>query len=97
MATYPEREGFQLLGDDLCAIRFGGDRRPASYPGIPRLKLWVETLTLFERDASGLERVASDLPKYHVPWTTSARQARLRPCRSSASICSTAPNRTAIC
>jgi len=67
MATFLDRDGFRVLGDDLCAIRFDEQGRPSVYPGIPRLKLWGETLTLFERDTAGLERVASDLLKYHVP------------------------------
>lgn len=67
MATFLDRAGFHVLGDDLCAIRFEDDDRPLVYPGIPRLKLWAETLALFNRETDGLERVASDLAKYHVP------------------------------
>lgn len=67
MATFLDREGFQVLGDDLCAVRFDDDDGPTLYAGIPRLKLWAETLSLFERGTDGLERVASDLLKYHVP------------------------------
>ncbi|MEO6247745.1 MAG: hypothetical protein ABIO85_04080 [Sphingomicrobium sp.] len=77
MATFLDREGIRVLGDDLCAIRFEADGRPVIYPGIPRLKLWGETLTLFERGTDGLERVASDLLKYHVPLGSVAETGSL--------------------
>ena len=66
LAALLDRAGMRVLGDDLCAVRFDGGR-PLVAAGIPRLKLWGETLALLERSAVGLEPVASDLAKYHVP------------------------------
>ena len=67
LAGWFEQHGHRVLGDDLCAVRFDDAGRPLVYPGIPRLKLWSESLKLLGRSPVGLERVASDLDKYHVP------------------------------
>lgn len=67
LAGWFEQHGHRVLGDDLCAVRFDDAGRPLVYPGIPRLKLWKESLRLLGRSPLGLERVASDLDKYHVP------------------------------
>jgi hypothetical protein len=79
LAAWFEREGHEVLCDDLCAIRFdeGGD--PIVYEGIPRLKLWPETLALLGRDSAGLEKVASDLDKFHVPLQRAEREGSLDP------------------
>lgn len=79
MAALLERAGFRVLGDDLCAIRFDQYGRPMLFAGIPRLKLWGDTLDLFGRDHSGYERVASDLLKYHVPLECAAEEGTLEP------------------
>ena len=80
LAGLLDRAGFCVLGDDLCAIGFEGGR-PLVHAGIPRLKLWRETLGLFGRDPGGLERVASDLAKYHVPLAGAAEEGSLVPLR----------------
>ena len=67
MAALLDRQAFRVLGDDLCAIRLDGEQRPMVYGGIPRLKLWQATLDLFGRARDGLEPVASDYDKFHVP------------------------------
>ena len=79
MAAFLDHAGFRVLGDDLCAVRFDSDGRPVLYPGIPRLKLWEETLDLFSRPRDGLERVASDLLKYHVPLSSLRETGSLAP------------------
>lgn len=80
LAGLLDRAGFRVLGDDLCAIGFA-EGRPLVHAGIPRLKLWRETLGLFGREAGGLERVASDLAKYHVPLAGAAEEGSLDPLR----------------
>ena len=74
LAALLDRRGFAVLGDDLCAVRIDGAGRPMVFAGIPRLKLWSDTLALLGRSSAGLEPVASDLAKYHVPleWASEA-------------------------
>jgi hypothetical protein len=67
MAGLLDRAGFDVLGDDLCATRIDAAGRPVIYRGIPRLKLWETTLALLDRSSDALEKVASDLDKFHVP------------------------------
>ena len=67
LAGLLDRAGFDVLGDDLCAMRIDGAGRPVVYRGIPRLKLWEASLALLERSREALEKVASDLDKFHVP------------------------------
>ena len=80
MAGLLDRAGFRVLGDDLCAIGFDGEG-PLVHAGIPRLKLWRETLGLLGRDAGGLEQVASDILKYHVRLAGAAEEVSLAPLR----------------
>ena len=77
LAAWFEARGREVLCDDLCAIRFDG--HPTVFEGIPRLKLWSETLHALGRDATGLERVASDLLKYHVPLERAGKEGSLDP------------------
>ncbi|MEO7787153.1 MAG: hypothetical protein ABIR77_04930 [Sphingomicrobium sp.] len=78
MAALLDRAGLRVLGDDLCAVRTDNERALV-HPGIPRLKLWADTLALFDRSADDLERVASDLLKYHVPLVGGAEPGLLDP------------------
>lgn len=81
LAGLLDRAGFEVLGDDLCAIRFGADGAPMLYAGIPRLKLWENTLDLFGRGSEGLEKVAHDLEKFHVPVGGRSEEGSLAPAR----------------
>jgi hypothetical protein len=74
-----DRAGFEVLGDDLCATRIDAAGRPVVYRGIPRLKLWVASLALLDRSPGALEKVASDLDKFHVPLESAADLGDLAP------------------
>jgi hypothetical protein len=78
LAAWMEAHGHEVLADDLCAIRTGGDR-PVLFEGIPRVKLNVDSLGLLGRTPEGLEKVAWDLEKYHVPLGRAPRQGSLEP------------------
>jgi hypothetical protein len=67
MAAWLHAQGFPLLCDDVCVVRFDSDGKPVAYPGFPRLKLWKDTLTAFEIDAGKLLRDYSRADKYHLP------------------------------
>ncbi len=81
MAAWLDARGYRVLTDDLCAIRTDSPLSPAVFEGIPRMKLWQETLDAFGRDAAPLEKVASDLEKFHVPLSGAAKVGSLEPLR----------------
>jgi len=76
LAAYFAGAGYEILGDDVCAINFAEDGRPFAWPGLPRLKLWGDTLEAFAQERGTLEPAIEGLDKYHVPL---AEQARPRP------------------
>lgn len=44
LAAWFHDHGYRIIADDVCAVRFDGDRRPVVTPGLPRLRLWKEAL-----------------------------------------------------
>ena len=78
LAAWMDGAGHEVLTDDLCAIRTG-DGAPCVFEGIPRMKLWPDSLGAFGRSLDGLEKVAWDLDKYHVPLNRKAREGSLEP------------------
>lgn len=78
LAAWMQARRRQVLADDLCAIRLS-DGEAAVFEGVPRMKLWEETLRAFGRTPEGLAKVASDLDKYHVPLEAAPREGSLRP------------------
>jgi len=78
LASWLDGREHEVLADDLCAVRVG-DGRPVVFEGIPRMKLWAETLRAFGRSELGLVPVASDLNKYHVPLRRAGRTGSLDP------------------
>jgi hypothetical protein len=79
LAAWFDAHGHKVLADDLCAIRTGGDGRPLLFEGIPRVKLWADALAAFGRPRDGLEKVASDIDKYHVPMRAHREPGSLAP------------------
>jgi hypothetical protein len=79
LAAWFEQQGREVLADDLCAVRVDGDSDPMVFEGIPRMKLWPETLAVFGHDPAGLEKVASDMEKFHVPLRRAVREGSLAP------------------
>lgn len=79
LAAWFDQQGHRVLADDLCAIAAGPDGEPRLFEGIPRVKLWADALAGLGRNHKGLEKVASDLDKYHLPLSTSMRPGSLEP------------------
>lgn len=74
MAAWMNRNGYPLLCDDVCVVRFGEDDVPLAYPGFPRLKLWQDALKHFDIETRDLQRDYFRNNKYHLPasgefWT----------------------------
>ena len=63
------RQGCRLLSDDVCVVRFG-DAGPVVYPGLPRLRLWGQSLEALGQGRAGLDRAYAgddDWGKWDVP------------------------------
>jgi hypothetical protein len=74
MAAWMNAQGYPLLCDDVCVVRFDEHGNPIAYSGFPRLKLWNDALNAFDIDASKLQSDYSRANKYHLPvsgrfWT----------------------------
>ena len=65
-AAWLNSNGFQLLCDDVCVIRFSDTGEALAYPGFPRLKLWDDALAAFDIETSGLQRDYFRANKYHL-------------------------------
>ena len=81
LAAWMDARGHEVLADDLCAVRLETNGVPSVFEGIPRMKLWAETLSAFGRTSQGLERVGSGVDKYHVAMGRAARIGSLSPLR----------------
>jgi hypothetical protein len=67
MAAWMNAQGYPLLCDDVCVVRFDEQDNPLAYSGFPRLKLWDDALNAFDIDASKLQSDYSRANKYHLP------------------------------
>ena len=80
LAAWFHDNGYQVLADDVCVVRFGVDDAPSVCPGLPRLRLWKEALEASGRDAAKYARSYAgddDWEKFDVPLEMSniAREA----------------------
>ena len=66
LSAWMHAQGYPLLCDDVCVVRFDAKRGPLAYPGFPRLKLWEDTLSAFDIDKHGLQRDFARADKYHL-------------------------------
>jgi hypothetical protein len=66
LAAWLNAQGYPLLCDDVCVLRFTDDQQPMAYPAFPRLKLWTDALSAFDVDPSELQRDYSRADKYHL-------------------------------
>jgi hypothetical protein len=79
LAAWLDGRGHEVLSDDLCGVRLA-ETGPVVFEGIPRMKLWAETLRAFDQKVHGLLPVASDMEdKFHVPLRTAGRIGSLDP------------------
>jgi hypothetical protein len=54
LAAWFERRGHSLLTDDLCAVQVRAGAEPLALPGMPRMRLWRQSLELLGRPVEGL-------------------------------------------
>lgn len=71
LAAWFSRQGFDLLGDDVLALRQIGGRF-AALPGPPRVRLWRQSLDKFGLGSEGLEQSYTDpeFDKWDLPVAT---------------------------
>src|SRR5438105_3551225 len=70
--------GYQLLSDDVVAIRTDPDRAAMAAPAYPEIKLWTDSLEHLQIDADGLRRVREhEVPR--VPPQSTGRRRGARP------------------
>ena len=68
LAAWFSRQGRQIVGDDVIALKAGKDAVIA-YPGAPRVRLWREAMERFGLDSGGLEPSYADdaVEKWDLP------------------------------
>jgi hypothetical protein len=81
LAAEFERRGYGLICDDVCVVSFDGNGGPVAWPGIPRLKLWDDSLAGLGMSVQGLESIVRGSNKYNVPATRHA-QAQAYPLKT---------------
>jgi hypothetical protein len=63
--------GHPVLADDVCVVRIDGRHGAMAYPGLPRLRLWLDAIEISGRVASDFARsyggAFSQLDKFDVP------------------------------
>ena len=66
MAAWMSKQGYPILCDDTCVIRFDDSDGPVAFPGFPRLKLWKDTLNAFDINSGELQKDYYRPEKYHL-------------------------------
>jgi hypothetical protein len=75
LAAWFHDQGYRILSDDVCVVRFDGTGNPLLSAGIPRLRLWREAIEASGRVTDGYDRsYAGDeaYDKYDVPVAAAA-------------------------
>lgn len=70
LAAWFHDRGYRVLADDVCVVRFRPNGAPEVSPGLPRLRLWRDTMESSSRPLHEFERSYSgDSPydKFDVP------------------------------
>lgn len=56
LAAWFHDRGFRVIADDVCVVGVNEAGKPYAAPGLPRLRLWAETLTLMGRESGNYPR-----------------------------------------
>jgi hypothetical protein len=73
------RRGYQMIVDDVCAVRFDADGHPMVVPSYPRTRLWADAAARLAIDTTNLPRTRLSWDKFErqVPDQFSDREAKL--------------------
>jgi hypothetical protein len=58
------RRGYQMVVDDVCAVRFDSAGRPIVVPSYPRTRLWADAAARFAIDTTNLPRTKREWDKF---------------------------------
>jgi hypothetical protein len=70
MAAWMVKQGYRLLCDDVCLLRFTDTSDQVNvmvYPLFPRIKLWRDAIDALEIEAGNLQRDVHRADKFHLP------------------------------
>lgn len=70
LAAYFHARGYRILGDDLCVLTLPEAGPPLAWPGLPRIKLWRDSLDALGHEP--VDPVIAGMDKYHVQWSAAA-------------------------
>jgi hypothetical protein len=79
LAAWFHDQGFQIIADDVCVVKFNAEGQATAVPGLPRLRLWQEALEATGREANDFHRsyVGDDSwNKFDVPITREIAEQR---------------------
>jgi len=62
-----QQRGYPVLTDDVCALRPDASGQLVLHPGLPHMKLWLDSLKQFDLAPDGLRRIRQELEKRAVP------------------------------
>ena len=64
-------QGYNVLADDVCVVRFDAEGRAVACPGLPRLRLWPDAILFTGRNTQDFKRSyagsGNDIEKFDVP------------------------------
>lgn len=76
LAAWFQARGHPLFTDDVCALTFAPSGAVMAHPGLPRLRLWQQSLDLLGLDGNGLSRIPWNEDKFELEMTlATAREA----------------------
>ena len=70
LAAWFQERGHRIIADDVCVVAFDGEGQVWAQPGIPRYRLWRQSLHALGRTADGLQRSFAgddEYDKWDVP------------------------------
>jgi hypothetical protein len=72
LAAQFQRLGLRVLCDDVCMVTLDPHGKAIAWPGVPRIKLWIDAVIALGQDPTGLERIFDEEEKFSLPVGDSA-------------------------
>lgn len=67
LVAFLQQRGYTIVADDISPLRNLTDSKTVVFPGLPRLKLWANSLKALGVDDASYPRVRQELEKYEIP------------------------------